>query len=169
MFATFLTKFSSWFKGLKTWQKVFFVLIVFSFATAPFQSSKTNDQGSVATPTPDASTPTPGVFPSPVASNSGSNFTVSQENAISKALDYLDYSSFSESGLVDQLKYEGFSSADANFAVAHIDVDWLEQAALKAQEYLDYSSFSRKGLIDQLIYEGFTKNQAVYGVNQVGL
>jgi Host cell surface-exposed lipoprotein len=98
-----------------------------------------------------------------------SQFTISQQNAIDKAASYLDYSSFSRTGLIEQLEYEGFSKADATFAVDHITVDWNEQAWEKAKAYLDYSSFSRKGLIEQLEYEGFTNAQATYGVNKVGL
>lgn len=92
-----------------------------------------------------------------------------QSNAVSKALDYIEYSAFSKKGLLGQLEFEGFSTADSKFAVNYIDVDWFEQAALKAAEYLDYSSFSRKGLIDQLLFEGFTREEAVYGVDQTGL
>lgn len=103
------------------------------------------------------------------ASSATSNLTTSQSNAVSKALDYIDYSAFSKKGLRDQLEFEGFSVADAKFAVDFIDVDWFEQAALKAASYLDYSSFSRKGLIDQLLFEGFTREEAVYGVDQTGL
>ncbi len=66
------------------------------------------------------------------------------------------------------MEYEGFSTADATFAVESLDVDWFEQAALKAADYLDYSSFSRQGLIDQLLYEGFTPDEAVFGVTEVG-
>ena len=95
--------------------------------------------------------------------------TVSQENAIETAESYLDYSAFSESGLVEQLKYEGYSAADSRFAVSRISVSWNEQAAKSAKSYLDYSSFSRSGLIEQLKYEGFTTHQATYGVNQAGL
>lgn len=97
------------------------------------------------------------------------SLTVSQEQAIGKAQDYLDYTAFSKSGLVDQLVYEGFSKKDAQFAADHLDVDWMEQAALKAKEYLDYTSFSRKGLIAQLMYEGFTRKQAEHGAKAVGL
>lgn len=96
-------------------------------------------------------------------------FTVGQKNAISAAEDYLDFSAFSESGLIDQLEFEKYSTADARFAVNHIAVDWNEQAAKSAQEYLDYSSFSRQGLIDQLEFEGFTTQQAIHGVNTTGL
>lgn len=98
-----------------------------------------------------------------------STATVSQEQAIRKAKDYLAYSAFSASGLVAQLEYEGFSNEDATYAVDNITVDWNEQAAQKAKDYLDYSAFSRQGLIDQLVYEGFTQEQAVYGADSVGL
>ena len=113
-------------------------------------------------------TPTQSALPTPPPSQAPS-LTVSQDNAVRKGLAYLDYSAFSRKSLIDQLVYEGYSKADATFAVDYIDVDWMEQAALKAQSYLDYSPFSRQGLIDQLIYEGFTQKEAVYGVNQVGL
>jgi hypothetical protein len=95
--------------------------------------------------------------------------TVSQENAIATAEDYLDFSAFSASGLIDQLEFEGFSTADAQFAVSHITVNWNEQAAKHAKDYLDLMPFSRQGLIDQLVYEGYTYAQATYGVNQTGL
>ncbi len=94
--------------------------------------------------------------------------TLSQSNAVSTAQDYLDSSSFSRSGLIDQLKFEGFSLADATYAVDNIYVDWNEQAAQTAQDYLDSSSFSRSGLYDQLIFEGFTPSQANYGLAAVG-
>jgi hypothetical protein len=94
--------------------------------------------------------------------------TISQSNAVSTAEDYLNSSSFSRSGLIDQLKYEGFSTADSTYAVDNITVDWNEQAAQTAQNYLDSSSFSRSGLYDQLIYEGFTSSQANYGLAAVG-
>lgn len=102
-------------------------------------------------------------------------YTPSEENAIASAVDYLDYSAFSKKGLIDQLSSEygeGFSKADATFAVNQIDVDWNVQAAAAAQDYLDYSAFSRQGLIEQLEspFGGqFTHAQAVYGVNQTGL
>jgi hypothetical protein len=107
--------------------------------------------------------------------NNTPDMTVSQENAISAAQDYLDTGSFSRSGLISQLssKYgEGFPKADAVYAVNHIDVNWKQQAAAAAQDYLDTGSFSRTGLIQQLSSQygdGFTHAQAVYGVNQVGL
>jgi hypothetical protein len=105
----------------------------------------------------------------------GTDFTVSQQNAIEAAQSYLDTGAFSEAGLIQQLssKYgEGFPKADAVFAVNHIEVDWNQQAAKAAKSYLDTGSFSCSGLIEQLessYGEGFTHAQAVYGAKQTGL
>ena len=67
------------------------------------------------------------------------------------------------------MKFEGFSVADATFALNHMKVDWNVQAQGSAKDYLQTSSFSRVGLIEQLKFEGFTPAQAIYGVNHVGL
>jgi hypothetical protein len=88
-----------------------------------------------------------------------------QENARESAESYLSTQAFSRSGLIHQLKYEGYSTADATYAVDAITVDWNEQAALSARSYLDTQSFSRAGLQHQLEYEGFTPAQAAYGVS----
>ncbi|OMC39071.1 hypothetical protein A5740_02725 [Mycobacterium sp. GA-1841] len=95
--------------------------------------------------------------------------TASQRNAVRTAKGYLDYTAFSRQGLIQQLAYEGFSTADATFAVDSITVDWNAQAAKAAKAYLDYSGFSRSGLIGQLEYEGYTPAQAAYGATAAGL
>lgn len=95
--------------------------------------------------------------------------TTGQEQAVASAQSYIELTPFSQSGLVDQLVFEQYSEADAQFAVEHIEVDWKEQAALSAENYLDMTAFSRQGLIDQLVFEGFTEEQATYGVDQTGL
>lgn len=102
------------------------------------------------------------------ASSSDSSLTLEQQNAIRSVESYLSFTSFSRTGLIDQLEYEGYSTETATFAVDNYNIDWNEQAAKKAQEYLDFSSFSRDELIDQLEYEGFTAEQAEYGVTAVG-
>lgn len=94
--------------------------------------------------------------------------TLEQKNAIAEAKSYLDYTSFSRSGLIQQLEYEGYSNEVATYAVDSCNVDWNKQAELTAQSYLDYSSFSRDGLIQQLEYEGFSNEEALYGVTAVG-
>jgi Host cell surface-exposed lipoprotein len=116
----------------------------------------------VSTPT---ATPTPTVAPAPPAPV----VTVSQSNAVRKAQSYLSYTSFSRSGLIDQLVYEGFSVEDSTYGTDSVGADWSQQAAAKAQSYLEYSAFSREGLIDQLLYEGFSAAEAEFGVVAVGL
>ena len=95
--------------------------------------------------------------------------TVAQSNAVRSASNYLSFMPFSRTGLIRQLEFEGFSRADATYAVDEITVDWNEQAARSAQNYLNFMAFSRAGLIRQLEFEGFTREQAVFGVDAVGL
>jgi hypothetical protein len=58
----------------------------------------------------DGPTPTP-------TSTSTSSSTVSQTNAVLRAQSYLRISSFSRSGLIRQLEYEGFTNEQAIFGV----------------------------------------------------
>ena len=100
------------------------------------------------------------------AANAG---TVSQQSAQRKAEDYLGFTAFSRSGLIDQLEFDKYSAADATWAVDHVTVDWNAQAAKKAKDYLGFTSFSHAGLVDQLEFDGFTPQQAEFGVSQTGL
>lgn len=111
------------------------------------------------TPVPTAAPPQPTVTPT-------ESTTRAQANAIKAAQGYLDYSAFSRSGLIGQLEFEGYSTADATFAANSLDVDWNEQAYLSAKSYLDYSAFSLSGLIDQLVFEGFGRAEATYGASK---
>ena len=85
------------------------------------------------------------------------------------AKNYLRYQAFSRTGLIQKLKYEGFSTSDATYGASRSGANWYAQAAKKAKQYLKYQAFSRTGLIQQLEYEGFTPSQALYGVRAVGL
>lgn len=109
---------------------------------------------------------TPKANASVSAGDDSSTRTHGEENALKKAQSYLNVSAFSYSGLIDQLEYNGFSSAEATYAADHCGADWNEQAAKKAESYLRVSAFSYDGLVDQLEYNGFTHEQAVYGANQ---
>ena len=95
--------------------------------------------------------------------------TRGEQNALNRANDYLEFMSFSRSGLIDQLEFEGYTTSEAEYAVDNCGADWDEQAVLKAEEYLDFMSFSRSGLIDQLEFEGFTYDQASAAATAVGL
>jgi len=91
--------------------------------------------------------------------------TASQRNAVAKAASYLRSSSFSRSGLISQLQYEGFSLDDATYGTDAQNADWNAQAVKKGASYLRSSSFSRSGLISQLQYEGFSSPEATYGTD----
>lgn len=95
-------------------------------------------------------------------------WTINQKNVMQCAKDYLKYSAFSYTGLIEQLEYEQFSHEDAVWAADNCNADWNEQALLSAKSYLNYSAFSYTGLIDQLKYEGFTTEQATYGADNCG-
>lgn len=97
------------------------------------------------------------------------SMTRAQQNAIGSAENYIDFSAFSRTGLIEQLEFEGYSTEDATFAVDSLDIDYNAQAAKSAENYLEFSSFSRSGLIEQLMFEGYTEEQATYGVDQTGL
>lgn len=102
------------------------------------------------------------------SASSGYTPTIGEKNALRSAKAYLNVAAFSRSGLIDQLKYEGYSQSEAEYAVTYCGADWYAQAAKSAEAYLELMAFSRNGLIDQLEYEGFTYEQAVYGVTQNG-
>jgi len=161
-------------------------LLIVAAALGPNASDTgtTSNPSSVPTvvdngPTPDPVTtptnkPTP-VEPTKPVEPAKPNLTKSQEQAIGSAQDYLQLKGFSRLGLIQQLSSEygeGFSKADAIFAVDHIDVDWNEQAVRAAKSYLELKHFSRAGLIQQLespYGDQFTHAQAVYGVSKSGL
>jgi hypothetical protein len=117
-------------------------------------------------PEPESDSPEPADEP---------ELTVSQENAVSAAENYLSIAGFSEQGLIDQLSSDygdGFPRKDAIVAVKSLDVDWNEQAVRSAENYLDIGGFSRQGLIDQLSSpagDKYTVKQATYAADQVGL
>lgn len=94
--------------------------------------------------------------------------TLGEKNALNSALDYLNYTAFSYSGLIKQLEYEGYTHEEAEYGVKNSGANWNEQAARSAKAYLDFTSFSRDGLIAQLEHEGFTRQQAEYGAQAVG-
>lgn len=98
-----------------------------------------------------------------------SNETVSQQNAVRAAQQYLSYTAFSHDGLVAQLEYDQFSSADAEYGADNVDANWNDEAAKAAQQYISYTAFSCGSLISQLEYDKFTQAQAQYGADSVGL
>ncbi len=112
--------------------------------------------------------------PTPPAATKPS-LTLAQEQAIGSAKSYLELSGFSRNGLIKQLSSnygEGYSKADAVFAVDYLRVNWNEQAVRSAKAYLEMTHFSRAGLIQQLSSaygDEYTLAQATYAADHVGL
>ena len=98
-----------------------------------------------------------------------SPISIEQQNANKAAQDYLEGQAFSRKSLIEQLKYEGYSTKASTVAVDALHADWNRQAFLCAQDYLKAQAFSRKSLIGQIEFDGFTHDQAIYGVDKTGL
>lgn len=90
--------------------------------------------------------------------------SASQQEAREMAKDYVDTIAISRTALIEQLEDQGFSHADAVYAVAAFD--WHEQAVRMARDYLDLGS-SRRALIHQLEFEGYSHADAVYAVDVI--
>lgn len=96
-----------------------------------------------------------------------SNLSREQRNAIKAAENYISMTSFSQSGLKEQLVFDGYPDDSAQYAVEQISVDWNEQALKSAENYLDMTAFSNQELLEQLVYDGFTDGQAQYAINNL--
>ena len=84
-------------------------------------------------------------------------------------------SGFSEESLMQQLTSsagDGFTQADAEFAIKNLNPNWDAQAVDSAKGYMQMGGFSASSLTQQLTSDagdGFTQAQAEYGVSKVGL
>lgn len=94
--------------------------------------------------------------------------TLGEQNALKRAKEYLNYSSFSYDGLVEQLEFEGYTHSEAVYAADNCGANWNSQASDKAKEYLKYSAFSYNGLVEQLEFEGYSHSDAIDAVNNCG-
>jgi hypothetical protein len=128
-------------------------------------------------PAPAAPATTAPAAPATSAPASPAGPTASQQQALDAAQNYLsDGQGFSRASLISQLTSQygnGFSQADATWAVDHSGANWDAQAVISAKNYMsDGQGFSRASLIDQLTSaygSQFTYAQAVYAAGQVGL
>ncbi len=94
--------------------------------------------------------------------------TISQKNAAICAYDEINFWHCGPSFLIYSvlLDIENYPLEDAKFVVAHISVDWDEQAVLFAKENAEGSS--RGSLVDEMNYYGFTKAQIDKALKEVG-
>jgi hypothetical protein len=166
----------NWFLRHKILTGILALIAIGAISSAGLQGGNGSGSSSDSASNPPAALSTPPA-PNPPPPPPASNMTTSQEQAVKSAEAYLSTGSgFSRAGLIQQLSSsagEGFSRADAVFAVNHLRVNWNAQAVKSAKAYMSSGSgFSRAGLIQQLSSsagEGFTYAQAVYAANQVGL
>lgn len=146
------------------------IALVLSLAACGSSSSP----APVVTPAP-VSTPAPMKVAPVVTTPAKPTETTSQKNAVSSAKSYLSFMAFSKAGLIKQLSSaagDGYSVADATYAVNSLNEDWNNEAYLSAESYLKLMPFSHAGLVQQLdssAGEGFTAAQAEYGVTKAGL
>ena len=85
--------------------------------------------------------------------------------AIEAARAYLSSRTMSRIRLLEQLDFDGYSSADSEYAIATLNPDWNEEAYQAAGGHIFAGAFSRIALLYQLDYEGFTVAQAEYGID----
>lgn len=90
--------------------------------------------------------------------------------ALEVAKTFLESMPFSRSGLIEQLKFAGFTQEEAEYAADNSGADWYEMAVKSALSYLETSDYSENGLIRQLesSSEGYTHEEAVHGVSEAG-
>lgn len=98
--------------------------------------------------------------------NNGSA-TRGQLNAEASAELYLTIMPFSESGLREQLDFDGYDASEIDYAIANCGADWNEQAARQARIY-SIGVLSRSEMIEWLEDDGFTTEQAEYGATEAG-
>ena len=89
----------------RKWFIALAILMLIGAFASDSESSETKTEKKVVTTT-EANTP------------AAPNETVSESNARKKAASYLEYSAFSRSGLIEQLEYEGFTTAQAEYGVS---------------------------------------------------
>lgn len=92
-----------------------------------------------------------------------------RDQARKMAIRYLNSRPFSQSALLDQLKYEKFSEEDAKHGIENCGANWNEEAAKWAQQCLERDDYTHEELVDRLVIEGYTPEQAEYGVSQQGI
>ena len=158
-------------------------LIGLSVAACSNEPGTAKTPGSSAPPTassapaaPASSAPPAAPVVSPAAPSTPA-MTGAEQQAVEAAQGYLSLGTgFSAESLSNQLTSSdgnGFTAADANFAINYLKPDWDAQAVEAAQGYLNLGTgFSRSSLIQQLTSSdgnGFTEAQAEYAVAKVGL
>ncbi|MGP5152155.1 Ltp family lipoprotein [Glutamicibacter ardleyensis] len=96
-----------------------------------------------------------------------SDTSLGSSNALSIANDYLSSMALSSRGLQELLESSGYSSEEAQYAIAHVSADWNEHAIKYANQALENMPLSRRGLGDVLESSGFTEQQANHALKNI--
>ena len=102
-----------------------------------------------------------------ISTESDPTATIGEQNALSKAKNYVSYSDFSEEKLRGQLEYEGFTTDEIEYALDNIIVDYNLEASDRAVLYYTTQNLSKQRIIRQLDYEGYTESQINYAINSL--
>ena len=89
------------------------------------------------------------------------------EQALDKAQNYVDFTSFSEADLRGQLEYHEFSPEAIQFALDNVNVDYQAECIEKAKSYLEFASFSEADLREQLEYHKFSEEHISVAIVEV--
>lgn len=93
------------------------------------------------------------------------------KNALRSAKRYSDTVHMSKQGIYDQLtsEFEQFSPEAAQYAVDHLEADYMDNALKKAKDYEATMSMSPAAIYDQLTsqFEQFTPEEAQYAVDNL--
>ena len=74
---------------------------------------------------------------------------------------------FSRVVIIQMLRDDGYTLADATYAAGAVSHDWSAEAALMANDLIGNSYYSRSGLITELRSENFTSSEASYAAGQL--
>ena len=95
-------------------RRIVAVVVVGLLSVAGCSSDTPSTEAPTTDGTPATDAPTTAV---PLTNAPAPSETIGQQNARESAQSYLDSQSFSRSGLIDQLLFEGFSQAEAEYGV----------------------------------------------------
>ena len=102
------------------------------------------------------------------------NATMSQKNALRKAISYATRMYMSKAGVYEQLTSEygeNFPAEDAQWAISHLsDINWKENALKKAKSYQTQQAMSAESIREQLLSEygeKFEPEEVEYAINNL--
>lgn len=94
-----------------------------------------------------------------------------QSEIQAKAMYYINNLALSKTGIIQQMKSEGYNEQELKEALNKLDVDWNEQAVKAANWYLSiYKNNIDREMMKQCLEknEGFTSREVEYALRKVG-